>query len=136
MISPPPAVLAIMSVNRRAATVLIADDHAGWRDVIAGILSPEYVILGCVECGDDVVSRAIALQPDVITLDLSMSGRSGMKLLPDLRIALPHAVIVIVTTTRSQMFIDAAYERGANGYVLKNRALSDLAPAIQDARIN
>jgi DNA-binding NarL/FixJ family response regulator len=81
--------------------------------------------------GNEVVSRAVALQPDIIPLDVSMPGISGLQLLPRLRAAMPNAVVVVVTVTSDQLYIDEAASRGANGYVLKRNALKDLIPAMR-----
>jgi two-component system, NarL family, response regulator DesR len=111
-------------------TVLIADDNAQWREIIARILQPEYAVVGFAERGDELLARAAALHPDVITLDVSMPGRSGLAVLPELRRALPGAVLIILTTTSNKLYRDEADHRGADGYVLKNRALHELVPAI------
>jgi DNA-binding NarL/FixJ family response regulator len=60
-----------------------------------------------------------------------MPGISGLQLLPELRSAMPNAVIVIVTITSDQLYMDEACRRGADGYVLKRNALDDLIPAIR-----
>jgi len=110
---------------------MIADDSAAWRAIISRIVEPEYRIVGFATRGDEVVRQAAALQPDAITLDVSMPGVSGLQVLPKLRSALPNAVIVIVTVTSSQLYMDEARLRGADAYVVKRNALADLIPAIQ-----
>jgi DNA-binding NarL/FixJ family response regulator len=112
-------------------SVLIADDSAAWRAIIARIVEPECRIVGFATRGDEVIRQAAALQPDVIALDVSMPGISGLQLLPKLRSAMPKAVIVIVTVTSDQIYLDEARIRGADGYVLKRNALADLIPAIR-----
>lgn len=113
-------------------TALIADDNVDWRDLIAQVLQPEYEIAGFVALGSEVVTQAVTLQPDVITLDVSMPGISGIRLLPQLRAAMPDTVIVIVSMESSRLYVDEAYRRGADGYVAKSKTPSDLIPAIQD----
>ena len=117
----------------RRPTVLIADDNPEWRTVIAGLFEGHYQVLGFVASGDEVVTRAVSLQPDIITLDISMPGKSGLDLVPELRITVPHAAIIIVTTTPTRIYIDEAYRRGAHGYVLKRNVRSHLLPAVQEA---
>jgi DNA-binding NarL/FixJ family response regulator len=116
-------------VNRPA--VLIADDNPEWCDLIARILQPNYDIAGFVTRGNEVIVQALALQPQVITLDLSMPEASGMQALPALRKAMPDAVIVVVSVTSNRLYVAEACQRGADGYVAKRRTLSDLIPAIQ-----
>lgn len=112
-------------------SVLIADDSATWRAIIARILEPECKIVCFATRGDEVIRQATALQPDVITLDVSMPGISGLQLLPKLRSAMPNAVIVIVTITSDPLYMEEARLRGANAYVLKRNTLTDLIPAIR-----
>ena len=115
-------------------TVLIADDNPEWRSVIADILRSEYEVVRHIERGDEVLAAACALQPDFITLDVSMPGISGLNVLPHLRQALPHTVIVMVSTNSSKLYVDEAYRRGADGYVSKSSAWRDLVPTLQAAR--
>lgn len=117
-------------------SVLIADDSSAWRAIIARILEPECKIICFATRGDEVIRQATALQPDVITLDVSMPGISGLQLLPGLRSALPNAVIVIVTITSDQLYMDEARIRGADGYVLKRNALAELIPAIRKCSLS
>ena len=112
-------------------SVLIADDNAAWRAIIARILEPECKIVCFATRGDEVIRQATTLQPDVITLDVSMPGISGLQLLPKLRSTMPNAVIVIVTITSDPLYMEEARLRGANGYVLKRNAVADLIPAIR-----
>ena len=114
-------------------TALIVEDNYDWQANIAHILSPEYDIIGFVAHGDEVVETARLLHPDLITLDISLPGTSGLNLLPALRAALPDAVIIMLTTTFSKVYVDEAYRRGASGYVLKGKALSELLPAARAA---
>lgn len=116
-------------------TVLIADDNREWRDLIARILRPDYDIAGFVTRGNELLMQAIALHPDVITLDISMPGASGMQILPGLRSAMPDAVIVIVSITSSRLYVTEAYQRGADGYVTKRKTSLDLIPAIQNGAL-
>lgn len=62
-----------------------------------------------------------------------MPGISGLKLLPELRAAMPKAVIVMVSTESSKLYVSEAHRRGADAYVAKRRTGSDLIPAIQSA---
>ncbi|HEX6545617.1 MAG TPA: response regulator transcription factor, partial [Bryobacteraceae bacterium] len=94
-------------------SLLIADDSAEWRVIIARILEQICSVVGFATRGDDVVRQATELQPHVITLDVSMPGISGLQLLPELRSAMPKAVIIIVTITSDQLYMDEARKRGA-----------------------
>lgn len=115
-------------------TALIADDHPEWRAIIARILEPAYEVIGFAERGDQVLELATGLHPQVITLDVSMPGLSGLNALPPLRAALPDTVIVMVATNSSKLYREEAYARGADAYVLKGDAFEQLLPAIGAGR--
>src|SRR5437868_3855368 len=99
--------------------LLVADDNAQWRGIIAGILETDYDLVGFAVRGDEVLEAAQRLRPDAITLDVAMPGESGLKVLPRLRALFPNAIIVIVTTCATLLFKEAALARGADGYVEK-----------------
>lgn len=112
---------------------LIADDNREWQQILTEILQVKFSCIVVVAHGNQVLRTALALRPDVITLDVSMTGISGLKLLPELRVQLPHSIIIVVTTHSSKHYVQEAFRRGANGYVMKGRALGDLIPTIKIA---
>jgi DNA-binding NarL/FixJ family response regulator len=114
-------------------TALIAEDHREWQRTLTQILEQEYDIGAVVADGNQALDTARVLRPDVITLDVSLPGRSGLLLLPALRAALPEATIIIVTTHTSKLYVDEAYQRGADGYVAKRDVLTELLPTIAAA---
>jgi len=109
-------------------TALIADDNAEWRSVIAEVLRADYDVVCIVARGDEVMAKASVLRPDLVTLDVSMPGISGIQLLPRLRTLLPNARILIVTANSAELYVQEAYRRGADGYVLKSNVWRDLPP--------
>lgn len=113
--------------------LLVADDNAQWRSIIAEELAGEHELAGFVERGDQIIEAAERLRPELITLDVRMPGKSGLNALPALRRALPTAIIVIVATTSTAFYKEEALARGANGYIDKTRVLSDLLQTISSA---
>lgn len=122
-----------LMVDSRPLTALVADDHAEWRYIITRVLEEQYDVIGYADRGDQVLDMASRLQPDVITLDVSMPGQSGLEALPALRAALPTTIIIVVSTNAMPLYQQEAFARGADGYVPKNR-LSQLIPALSEAR--
>ena len=123
-----------MGPSQRARAV-IADDNAHWRQAIYRVLSACHDVIGYAERGDELIAAASRLRPDIVTLDVSMPGGSGLSVLPALRAALPDAVIVVVSLKSSSIYLEEAFQRGADAYIQKNRVLSDLMPAIAAGRI-
>lgn len=114
--------------------LLVVDDNAEWRSIIAGILEPDHDLVGVVERGDQIIEAAGRLCPDVITLDVSMPGGSGLNALPLLRALCPQAIIIMVSVTSTPLYMQEAFARGANGYVDKGRVRSDLMKTVAAAR--
>jgi CheY-like chemotaxis protein len=59
--------------------ILVADDHEGIRDCIVRVLRMEYDVIAAVSDGDELVTAAIDLEPDVIVSDVCMPGVSGIE---------------------------------------------------------
>jgi DNA-binding NarL/FixJ family response regulator len=115
--------------------ILIADDHEGWRAAVVSLVATECEPVGLFESGEGLVEAAVRLRPDVVLLDISLGSSSGMNLLPAIRASLPDTAIIMLTSHDEQLFRDEAYRRGADGYVLKRRSISDLLPAIRRGRV-
>lgn len=64
---------------------LVAEDDEEWQKIIVHILEVDYDLAGVVERGDQIIDTAQRFLPDVITLDVSMPGQSGLQALPRLR---------------------------------------------------
>jgi len=118
---------------QRPIRVLIADDHAILRSGLRLLIGAQAGIEVVGEAGDfdEVLARARALSPDVITLDLKMPGGSGIAAIQRLRSAVPSARIVVLTMHEDAAFVRAALAAGASGYLVKSAADSALISAIR-----
>ena len=117
----------------RRPRVLLAEDHPLVQQVIHNIVDGCCDVVGLVTNSDEVLESACRLLPDVIVLDISLSGQSAMQLLPHLRAALPDTAIVMLTTLTQPVYRVEALARGADAFVVKGRAMTDLLPAIGEA---
>ena len=113
--------------------VLLADDNQAILDRAAAALTPDFLVVGSVNTGPAAVEAAVSLGPDVIVLDISMPGMSGLEVATRLRKAGSKAAVVFLTCHRGQEFVEAAMAVGAVGYVVKTRLASDLILAVRDA---
>lgn len=113
--------------------VMVADDHAIVRAGATRLIKGEadMDVVGEADDGSRVADLARELRPDVLVLDISMPGISGMELLPDLRRIVPETQIVIFSMHRREVLLQQALEHGARGYVLKASAVEDLLSAIR-----
>jgi DNA-binding NarL/FixJ family response regulator len=113
--------------------VLVTDDHAVLRTGIKAILDREDDItaVGDAANADQAVSRARALQPDVILLDLVMPRRGGFDVLPELLKVAPEARVIMLSMQTQPSAIRKALNAGAAGYVAKHASDADLIDAIR-----
>ncbi len=118
----------------RTTTVLLVDDNADILAIARSVLTPACIVVGAVTDGPSALTAASAQQPDVIVLDISMPGMSGLEVAAALRAQMSAAAIVFLTVHDDVQFVDAARQAGGTGYVLKPRLVSDLLHAVQEAR--
>lgn len=114
--------------------VLLIEDSAAVRGEIIRVLAGSCEVVGFADDGRDAVAAAEAHRPDVVLLDISLPGISGMAVLPLLRAMLPDAMIVMLTNHASEQYVEEALRRGANSYVLKSEAHERLLSAVRGSQ--
>jgi len=106
-----------------AERVLIVDDHPLTRDALTVLLEQhKYDVVGQATDGAGAIEAARELQPDLVLLDLTMPGLSGLEALPHLRSAAPDCEVVVLTASGTEENLLAAIRGGAAGYLLKSEA--------------
>ncbi|KQP68240.1 MULTISPECIES: response regulator transcription factor [unclassified Microbacterium] len=116
--------------------VLIADDHpivrAGVRALFAG--HPDIDVVGEAATGEEAVTLARHLAPDVVLCDLRMGeGMDGVAATAEMRALIPAPAVIILTTFDRDAEILGAIEAGASGYVLKDAPPDAIARAVREA---
>lgn len=118
-----------MAENR--LRLLIAEDNAPIRECLYLALEPVYEIVAAVDNGPEVLRKAEELKPDILLLDISLPGLSGLQLARQLRQAGNSTRIIFLTGYTESAYVEEAHRVGVEGYVLKRRAQSELITAIQ-----
>ena len=118
--------------------ILIADDHAMVRDGLVSILryQKDFSVVGEAADGEEVVSRAIKLKPDVVIMDLMMPVKDGAEATMEITRALPQTHILLLTTYGSSAKLANALENGACGAITKSQSKDELFAAIRDIAAN
>jgi len=118
-----------------ALRILIADDHPGIRRSLRSLVLShrEWDVCGEAGNGLEAVEKAEQLHPDVILLDVSMPGMSGIEAASRIHGEIPQTQILIVTQHDSPLMARLAEEAGAQGYIPKSEIWSALLPAIETA---
>ena len=112
--------------------VLVVDDHPVYRDgvVMALDASQECVVVGQGHDGDQAVTLAQELQPDVVLLDLRMPGSDGLDAIRLLRRDTPSARIIVLTMFEDEASVRAALRAGACGYLVKGATREELVRSV------
>ena len=113
--------------------LLLADDHAGTRNLLRLLLEPEFDVVADVADGQALVTAARQLSPDVIVTDISMPGLDGITAAAAILCRNPAARIVLITVYSDTSLLKRGLSSGALGYVLKARAGDELVPAVHAA---
>ena len=113
--------------------VLIADDHSLYREGVRKMLSvaQDIEIVGEATNGDEAIAQALALQPDVILMDLKMPGLNGIEATRRILYASPRIGVLVLTMFETDETVFAAMRAGARGYLLKDVDQEDVIRAVK-----
>jgi DNA-binding NarL/FixJ family response regulator len=116
-------------------SVLLAEDHETVREGLRLLLNtqPDMRVIGEAGDGRTAVEQARRLKPDVVILDVSMPGVSGLAAARLLRTSVPATAVVALTRHDDRAYVDELIAAGAAGYVLKQSASTELLQAIRAA---
>ena len=118
-----------MSVGR----ILVVDEFVPWQHLVLGLFESEtdlQIISSAVD-GTEAVQKAEELQPDLILMDLGLPGMNGIEATSQIGIVSPGSKVLFLTHHREPDLIQAAFDAGASGYVLKSDFNADLIPAVR-----
>lgn len=113
--------------------ILLADDHAIVRAGVRQILSDELAPVDIGEAaGEAELARLLAASPwDILVLDISFPGKSGLDLLKDVHATYPALPVLMLSMHPEEQYAVRALRAGASGYVTKDAAPAELAAAIR-----
>jgi len=112
--------------------VLLVDDHILFRSGVKTELSfyPHIEVVGEAGNGSEAIAQTRETMPDVILMDISMPGCSGLEAMARIKREMPHVRIIILTVHDDDEHLFEAIKRGADGYLLKNLEPSELLDAL------
>jgi len=113
--------------------ILIADDHALIREGTAVVIGrePGWEVCGQAANGRDAVAQAIALEPDIVVLDMTMPELNGLDAAIQIRRHLPKTEVMLLSGYGSEELVHAAFKAGVKSFVLKTGAEELLLEAIR-----
>ncbi len=122
---------ARVSNETRVIRVLVVDDHQVVREGLRRMLEleKEIQVVGEASDGEEAITKAIELSPDVITMDLKMPIMDGIDATQEIKQQMP-AVNILILTLYAEDFVKQAIEAGASGYLLKDSGSEQITKAI------
>ena len=113
--------------------ILIADDHAILRAGLKHMLSeyPDITVGGEASDGHEALAKAQAEEWDVMLLDMTMPGKSGIDLIKQLKLLVPRLRILILSMHKEDVYAVRALKAGASGYLCKDNAEEQLVAALR-----
>jgi len=113
--------------------VLIVEDHhllrRGLRAMVAAL--PDFDVIGEAKDGKEAVRQAVALQPDLILMDLSLPLMTGIEATAQIKGRQPHVHIIALTAFKTEEYVHQALRAGVDGYVMKDVSYEELLAALR-----
>jgi len=120
--------------NGKKTRVLITDDHSmlvdGLREIIE--MQPGLVVAGATPNGDECVKLARELAPDVILMDISLQGKSGIEATRVIKKERPAVKVLMVSSYDDDFHIMESFQAGADGFIPKHLHAKEIIKAIHE----
>lgn len=113
--------------------VYLIDDQAMIRAALRALLTQgeRFVVIGDTADAREGIEEVTELRPDVVLLDITMPGLSGLDAIGQIRKSSPRTKIIMLTHHEGQTFVEQALKAGAEGYLSKDSTDSELTVAIE-----
>jgi DNA-binding NarL/FixJ family response regulator len=117
--------------------IALVEDHEILRDGLKVLIECEsdFVVVGEFDCVEQSLNGIRDLRPDIVLVDLSFPGRSGIELLGEIQRLSPLTRKLVLTLHDGEQYIRAALNAGADGYVLKDATSAELMMAIRSVSV-
>jgi DNA-binding NarL/FixJ family response regulator len=124
---------AQMAPAAKKFTVLLIDDHPIVRQGLALLISrePDLTVCGEAEGARSGLQAVANLHPDIVVLDLSLSGPDGLDVLKEIRMKSGDLPVLILSMHDENIYAERALRAGANGYIMKQEATEKVLVAIR-----
>ncbi len=113
--------------------VLIVDDHKILREGLRSLLEDarDIKVVGEAASGNEAITRAAALNPDVVIMDVGMPDINGIDATRRIRAEMPAVKVIALSMHSDRRFVTGMLSAGASGYLMKDAAFEELAVAIR-----
>lgn len=124
------------SAARRSAKhrLFLVEDHPVTREGFARLLNfePDLEVCGQAATATEALAAMPAVSPDLVIVDISLAGRSGLELLKDLANQYPGLAMLVLSTHDERQYALRSLQAGARGYLMKSAPTDQILQAIRD----
>ncbi|MBV8485122.1 MAG: response regulator transcription factor [Verrucomicrobia bacterium] len=113
--------------------IFIVDDHPMTRAGLAHLINhqPDTLICGEAENAAEALDRMAVSQPDLMLIDITLPGKSGLELIKDVKAMRPDLAILVISMHDESLYADRVLRAGARGYITKHEGGDKLIGAIR-----
>jgi DNA-binding NarL/FixJ family response regulator len=121
------------AVAAKKSKVFVVDDHPIVRQGLALLINRESDLMVCGEAEDaqTAIQAVATAKPDVLVVDISLSGPDGLDLLKDVRMRHPELPVLILSMHDESIYAERALRAGAQGYIMKQEATEKVLVALR-----
>lgn len=122
-----------MPINKPKATVFLVDDHPLVREWLTNLIhqQSDLVVCGEAEGAPAALEAVTQLKPDVVIVDISLKGGSGIELIKSLKPLQPSPAIIVLSMHDESLYAERALRAGARGYIMKRETTKKIVAAIR-----
>ncbi len=113
-------------------SVFLVDDHPVFLEGLSSILSqvPGLLICGKADCAPQALDEILRLSPDLVLMDISLPGKSGLELLQELIAHAPLSAVLVISMHDETLYAERVLRAGGRGYVMKQEDPEKILAAI------
>jgi DNA-binding NarL/FixJ family response regulator len=113
--------------------VLIVDDHPMTRAGLVHVINhqPDLIVCGEAESAAQALDILDSNQPDLLLIDITLPGKSGLELIKDVKAMHPELLMIVVSMHDESLYADRVLRAGARGYITKHEGGEKLVEAIR-----
>jgi DNA-binding NarL/FixJ family response regulator len=113
--------------------IFLVDDHAMFREGLRQLIErdPDLTVCGDAASAEEALLGVEELKPDLVIVDLSLSGGTGIDLIKSLRARYEDLPLLVVSMHEETLYAERALHAGANGYVMKQEPAKTVKAAIR-----
>ena len=120
--------------SRAASKIFVVEDHPVFREGLVQVLNGETDLTVCGESGtaEQALPSIRRLQPDLVLVDISLPGKSGLELIRELRLKDRRVKILVISMCDEAVYAARVLQAGGDGYIMKQEDPEEIVHAIRD----